>query len=54
MIRIYFEGEIHISCFICDKQLGITDQPPGGYFYEDEHWKVCQFPAQQSGKGGIG
>ncbi|OMG00516.1 HIT family protein [Paenibacillus sp. FSL R7-0337] len=35
-------------CFICEKQLGNTPQPPGGYIYEDEHWKVCHFPAEQS------
>ncbi|MFC5452367.1 HIT family protein [Paenibacillus aestuarii] len=42
-----------MSCFICVKHIGITDQPPGGYFYEDEHWKVCHFPAQQSILGRI-
>jgi diadenosine tetraphosphate (Ap4A) HIT family hydrolase len=42
-----------MSCFICDKHLGISNQPPGGYFYEDEHWKVCHFPADQSVVGRI-
>ncbi|MBP1993051.1 HIT family protein [Paenibacillus eucommiae] len=38
-----------MSCFICDKHAGITNhQPPGGYIYEDEHWMVCHFPAEQS------
>lgn len=37
-----------MSCFICDKHTGISNQPPGGYIYEDEHWMVCHFPAEQS------
>lgn len=39
------------TCFICEKHLGNTQQPPGGYIYEDEHWKVCHFPAEQSVQG---
>ncbi|WP_148929183.1 HIT family protein [Paenibacillus methanolicus] len=42
-----------MSCFICDKHLGTSNQPPGGYFYEDEHWKVCHFPVDQSCVGRI-
>jgi diadenosine tetraphosphate (Ap4A) HIT family hydrolase len=42
-----------MSCFICDKHRGISNQPPGGYFYEDKHWKVCHFPADQSVLGRI-
>ncbi|MDQ0896442.1 MULTISPECIES: HIT family protein [unclassified Paenibacillus] len=42
-----------MSCFICDKHLGNINQPPGGYIYEDEHWMVCHFPAQQSVLGRI-
>lgn len=42
-----------MSCFICSKHSGISNQPPGGYIYEDEHWKVCHFPAQQSVLGQI-
>ncbi|MGO4106345.1 HIT family protein [Paenibacillus sp. YAF4_2] len=42
-----------MSCFICEKHLGISNQPPGGYFYEDEYWKVCHFPADQSVLGRI-
>ncbi|MEK3792183.1 HIT family protein [Paenibacillus sp. FSL R7-0204] len=39
------------TCFICEKHMGNTPQPPGGYIYEDEHWKVCHFPAEQSVPG---
>lgn len=35
-------------CFICQKQAGETAQPPGGYFYEDENWKVCHAPISGS------
>jgi diadenosine tetraphosphate (Ap4A) HIT family hydrolase len=51
--QVHFEGEIYMSCFICDKHLGYSNQPPGGYIYEDEQWKVCHFPAQQSILGRI-
>lgn len=44
---------ITMSCFICDKHFGDYNQPPGGYFYEDAHWKVCHFPAPQSILGRI-
>ncbi|GIP26695.1 hypothetical protein J23TS9_18250 [Paenibacillus sp. J23TS9] len=37
-----------MSCFICNKHSGTTNQPPGGYIYEDDHWMVCHFPAEQS------
>lgn len=37
-----------MSCFICDKHAGLSNQPPGGYIYEDGHWMVCHFPAEQS------
>ncbi|MUT67422.1 HIT family protein [Paenibacillus sp. NEAU-GSW1] len=37
-----------MSCFICNKHSGTSNQPPGGYIYEDEHWMVCHFPAEQS------
>ncbi|WP_414858893.1 HIT family protein, partial [Paenibacillus sp. Soil787] len=42
-----------MSCFICEKHSGNTNQPPGGYIYEDEYWMVCHFPAQQSILGRI-
>lgn len=35
-------------CYICQKHAGEALQPPGGYFYEDEHWKVCHTPAESS------
>jgi diadenosine tetraphosphate (Ap4A) HIT family hydrolase len=28
-------------CFICRKHKGQEAAPPGGYIYEDEHWKIC-------------
>jgi len=37
-----------MSCFICNKHSGTTNQPPGGYIYEDDHWMICHFPAEQS------
>lgn len=42
-----------MTCFICDKHLGYSNEPPGGYIYEDTHWKVCHYPAQQSILGRI-
>jgi diadenosine tetraphosphate (Ap4A) HIT family hydrolase len=42
-----------MCCFICEKHVGSSNQPPGGYIYEDEYWKVCHFPAQQSVLGRI-
>ena len=41
------------TCFICRKHNGQETAPPGGYIYEDEHWKVCHFPAKQSILGRI-
>lgn len=34
------------TCPICQKHLGLGElpQPPGGYIYDDEHWKVCHAP----------
>ncbi|SFV10469.1 hypothetical protein SAMN05421543_1892 [Alicyclobacillus macrosporangiidus] len=37
-----------MSCFICEKHLGMVGPPPGGYIYEDNEWMVCHFPAGQS------
>lgn len=37
-----------MSCLICDKQKGISNQPSGGYVYEDDHWKVCHFLLEDS------
>ena len=34
------------DCFICRKHNGQEPAPPGGYIYEDEHWKVCHAPAK--------
>jgi diadenosine tetraphosphate (Ap4A) HIT family hydrolase len=34
------------SCFICRKQKGEEPAPPGGYFYEDDHWLVCHAPGK--------
>jgi diadenosine tetraphosphate (Ap4A) HIT family hydrolase len=32
------------DCLICDKQRGITHQPPGGYIYTGEYFAVCHAP----------
>lgn len=42
------KGLICMSCFICNKHTGTTNQPPGGYIYEDDYWMICHFPAEQS------
>jgi diadenosine tetraphosphate (Ap4A) HIT family hydrolase len=34
------------TCFICRKHNGLEATPPGGYIYEDEHWKVCHAPGK--------
>lgn len=34
------------NCFICRKHKGQEAAPPGGYFYEDEHWMVCHAPGK--------
>lgn len=34
------------SCFICRKHNGQEAAPPGGYIYEDEHWRVCHAPGK--------
>jgi diadenosine tetraphosphate (Ap4A) HIT family hydrolase len=34
------------SCFLCRKHKGEEPSPPGGYFYEDDHWLVCHAPGK--------
>ena len=34
------------SCFICRKHNRQEAVPPGGYIYEDQHWKVCHAPGK--------
>jgi diadenosine tetraphosphate (Ap4A) HIT family hydrolase len=34
------------SCFICRKNEGLEEAPPGGFIYEDECWVVCHAPAR--------
>ena len=34
------------DCLICRKHKGQETAPPGGYIYEDEHWKVCHAPVK--------
>jgi diadenosine tetraphosphate (Ap4A) HIT family hydrolase len=34
------------TCFLCRKHNGEETAPPGGYFYEDEHWMVCHAPGK--------
>lgn len=33
-----------MTCFICQKHAGLVAPPPGGYIYEDAHWRVCHAP----------
>jgi diadenosine tetraphosphate (Ap4A) HIT family hydrolase len=40
-----------MNCFLCQKHKGEVAPPPGGYIYEDKHWKVCHAPAD---KGPLG
>jgi diadenosine tetraphosphate (Ap4A) HIT family hydrolase len=39
------------NCFICRKNAGLEAPPPGGYIYEDAHWKVGHAPAHVVGLG---
>jgi diadenosine tetraphosphate (Ap4A) HIT family hydrolase len=39
------------GCFICRKNVGLEDTSPGGYVYEDDHWKVGHAPAHMVGLG---
>ena len=32
------------DCFLCRKHNGGEAAPPGGYIYEDEHWRICHAP----------
>lgn len=34
------------NCFLCRKHKGEEAAPPGGYIYEDEHWRVCHAPGK--------
>lgn len=33
---------------MCRKQAGLDAPPPGGYLYQDEHWRVCHAPADSA------
>jgi diadenosine tetraphosphate (Ap4A) HIT family hydrolase len=33
-----------VECFLCQKHAGEVAPPPGGYLYEDAHWRVCHAP----------
>lgn len=39
------------ACFICRKHAGEQAAPPGGYLYEDAHFRVCHAPAALAGPG---
>lgn len=41
------------DCFICRKHAGLEAQPPGGYLYEDERWRVCHAPAAMAVPGQV-
>lgn len=32
------------TCFICRKQAGKEEAPPGGYIYRGEHFAICHAP----------
>jgi diadenosine tetraphosphate (Ap4A) HIT family hydrolase len=34
------------NCLICNKHKGLEALPPGGYIYENEHWRVCHAPVK--------
>jgi diadenosine tetraphosphate (Ap4A) HIT family hydrolase len=40
-----------MDCFLCQKHAGKVASPPGGYIYEDSHWRVCHAPID---KGPLG
>jgi diadenosine tetraphosphate (Ap4A) HIT family hydrolase len=40
-----------MKCFLCQKHAGKVAPPPGGYIYEDVHWRVCHAPVD---KGPLG
>jgi diadenosine tetraphosphate (Ap4A) HIT family hydrolase len=40
-----------MDCFLCQKHAGEVASPPGGYIYEDAHWRVCHAPVD---KGPLG
>jgi diadenosine tetraphosphate (Ap4A) HIT family hydrolase len=42
---------MELTCFICRKNAGQEAPPPGGYVYEDAHWKVGHAPAHMVGLG---
>jgi diadenosine tetraphosphate (Ap4A) HIT family hydrolase len=40
-----------MNCFLCKKHTGEIAHPPGGYIYEDTHWKVCHRPIDKCSLG---
>jgi diadenosine tetraphosphate (Ap4A) HIT family hydrolase len=40
-----------MKCFLCQKHAGEVASPPGGYIYDDLHWRVCHAPVD---KGPLG
>jgi diadenosine tetraphosphate (Ap4A) HIT family hydrolase len=40
-----------MKCFLCQKHAGKVAPPPGGYIFEDAHWRVCHAPVD---KGPLG
>jgi diadenosine tetraphosphate (Ap4A) HIT family hydrolase len=40
-----------MECFLCRKHAGKLAAPPGGYIYQDAHWRVCHAPVN---KGPLG
>lgn len=33
------------ACFVCRKHAGLEAVPPGGYLYDDAHFRACHAPA---------
>jgi len=42
-----------MECFLCQKHAGKIASPPGGYIYEDTHWKVCHGPVDKCSLGSL-
>jgi diadenosine tetraphosphate (Ap4A) HIT family hydrolase len=43
----------HAECFICRKHAGLEAEPPGGYLYDDAHFRICHAPAAMALPGAL-
>ena len=39
------------ACFICRKQVGKAEAPPGGYIYEGNYFAICHAPSDRGTAG---